>query len=40
MGDMQDIGRMREWAAEIREAPEGFTAFKFSIDYSLGIRAA
>ncbi len=40
VGDMQDMGRMREWAAEIRDAPEGFTAFKISIDYSLGIRAA
>ena len=40
VGDMQDMGRMREWAAEIREAPEGFTAFKISIDYALGIRAA
>lgn len=32
VGDMQDIVRMREWSAEIREAPEGFTAFKTSID--------
>lgn len=40
VGDMQDMGRMREWAAEIREAPEGFTAFKISIDYSLGIPSA
>jgi galactonate dehydratase len=35
--DMQDMARMRDWAAEIKQAPEGFTAFKISIDYSLGI---
>ena len=40
VGDMQDIGRLREWAAVIKEAPEGFTAFKISIDPSLGIPAA
>ena len=39
VGDMQDMGRLRAWANEIRAAPEGFTAFKISIDYSLGIRA-
>jgi galactonate dehydratase len=37
VGDMQDMARMRDWAAEIKQAPEGFTAFKISIDYSLGI---
>ena len=39
VGDLQDIGRLRDWAAEIEQAPEGFTAFKISIDYSLDIRS-
>ena len=33
VGDMQDMGMLREWAARIKAAPEGFTAFKIGIDY-------
>jgi len=35
-GDLQDMGRLREWAAQVKEAPERFTAFKTGIDAVLG----
>jgi galactonate dehydratase len=34
--DLQDIGRLRAWAAQVKEAPEKFTAFKTNIDSVLG----
>ena len=40
VGDLQDMGRLREWAAMIREAPEGFTAFKIGVDKPLGVPSA
>jgi hypothetical protein len=36
LGDLQDKGKLTEWAASIKEAPEGFTAFKISIDPAMG----
>jgi galactonate dehydratase len=38
-GDMLDKGRCKEWAARVKAAPEGFTAFKFGFDASAGLRA-
>jgi galactonate dehydratase len=38
-GDLQDIGKLREWAARVKEAPERFTAFKTNIDPLLGARS-
>lgn len=35
--DMLDKGSCREWAARIKAAPEGFTAFKNSIDPIIGV---
>ncbi len=37
LGDLQDKDRLKEWADEIKEAPEGFTAFKIGIASVLGI---
>jgi L-alanine-DL-glutamate epimerase-like enolase superfamily enzyme len=39
-GDMLDTAKCRDWAASVKAAPEGFTAFKFGIDAPLGVRAA
>jgi galactonate dehydratase len=36
---MLDAGSCREWAARIKAAPEGFTAFKIGIDPLLGVPA-
>jgi len=38
--NMLDPGACREWAARVREQPEGFTAFKFGIDQVAGVPAA
>lgn len=38
--DMLDPGSCRAWAQRIREQPEGFTAFKNSIDPVLGVPSA
>ncbi len=38
--DMLDPAACRAWAQRIREAPEGFTAFKNSIDPILGVPSA
>ncbi len=38
--DMLDKASCREWAQRIREAPEGFTAFKIGIDRVAGVRSA
>lgn len=38
-GDLQDIGKLREWVAQIKGAPEKFTAFKTNIDPLLGVRS-
>ena len=38
--NMLDKNSCREWAARVRSAPEGFTAFKNSIDPVLGVPAA
>ncbi len=38
--DMLDKGSCRAWAQRIRESPEGFTAFKNSIDPVLGVPSA
>jgi L-alanine-DL-glutamate epimerase-like enolase superfamily enzyme len=37
--NLLDTGSCREWAARIRSAPEGFTAFKIGIDPMLGVPA-
>lgn len=37
--DMLDLAKCRAWAAQVKAMPEGFTAFKFNIDPSLGIRS-
>lgn len=39
VGDMQDKAMLHDWAAKIKAAPEGFTAFKIGIDYTIGVRA-
>jgi L-alanine-DL-glutamate epimerase-like enolase superfamily enzyme len=36
---MLDMAKCRDWAARVKAAPEGFTAFKFGIDPALGVRA-
>ena len=38
--DMLDLTSCREWAARIRQQPEGFTAYKIGIDEALGIPPA
>jgi L-alanine-DL-glutamate epimerase-like enolase superfamily enzyme len=38
-GDLQDAARLREWAARVKAAPEGFTAFKTGIDPVIGVSA-
>ncbi len=38
--DMLDKGSCREWAARIKAAPEGFTAFKNGIDRIIGVPPA
>ncbi len=38
--NMLDPGSCREWAARIKAAPEGFTAFKNGIDSVVGVPAA
>lgn len=38
-GDLQDRARLKEWAAQVKAAPEGFTAFKTGIDPVIGVRA-
>ena len=38
--DMLDKGSCREWAARIKAAPEGFTAFKNNIDPVIGVPSA
>ncbi len=40
VGDLQDKGLLREWAAQIKAAPEGFTAFKIGVDKPLHVRSA
>ena len=40
VGDLQDKAKLRDWAARIKAAPEGFTAFKIDIDYSGGFRGS
>jgi L-alanine-DL-glutamate epimerase-like enolase superfamily enzyme len=37
--DLLDSAKCRDWAQRVKAAPEGFTAFKFSIDPLLGVRA-
>ena len=39
-GDMLDKAKMRDWAARVKAAPEGFRAFKFGVDPAAGVRAA
>ncbi|MBI3758726.1 MAG: mandelate racemase/muconate lactonizing enzyme family protein, partial [Deltaproteobacteria bacterium] len=36
----QDVGLWREWAAQVKAAPEGFSAFKIGIDPIIGVPAA
>lgn len=36
----QDVALWREWAGQIKAAPEGFTAFKISIDPIIGVPSA
>jgi L-alanine-DL-glutamate epimerase-like enolase superfamily enzyme len=38
-GDLQDAGRLRAWAQQVKAAPEGFTAFKTGIDPVIGVRS-
>lgn len=38
--NMLDPGSCRDWAARIKQAPEGFTAFKIGIDSTVGVPAA
>jgi L-alanine-DL-glutamate epimerase-like enolase superfamily enzyme len=38
-GDMLDKAKCRDWAARVKAAPEGFTAFKFGIDGPIRIPA-
>ena len=40
VGDLQDKAKLRDWAAKIKAAPEGFAAFKIGIDYTIGVPAA
>jgi L-alanine-DL-glutamate epimerase-like enolase superfamily enzyme len=37
--DMLDPAKCRDWAASVKAAPEGFTAFKFGFDASAGVRS-
>ncbi len=39
VADLQDMAQLRDWAARIKAAPEGFTAFKISVDQPGGFRA-
>lgn len=40
VGDLQDMGKLREWAAQIKAAPEGFTAYKIGVDKPLRVPSA
>ncbi|MEZ5354186.1 MAG: mandelate racemase/muconate lactonizing enzyme family protein [Bryobacteraceae bacterium] len=39
-GDLQDKAQLRDWAAQVKAAPEGFTAFKAGIDRVIGVPSA
>jgi galactonate dehydratase len=39
-GDLQDKAKLREWAARVKAAPEGFSAFKTGIDAVIGVPSA